>query len=159
MTKRHGELLISILIFAASLVMYQQAGKIDVGASMAKGGDFMPKVCATLMLIVGGIFLVANAVALSRTKADSSVEPEGGHLDYKKMFFNLLLLIVYAALLPPIGFLITTAAYIAVQMWLFSPKKKRQLVTSPIVGIISSVVIYYTFVSGFKLILPIGILG
>lgn len=165
MIKTYGNLLVSgsLVVFAAILTAAAQ--DIDVGAAMAKGGDFMPKICSALLLALGAMLFAADLVRLLRrggNAAESGGNPvaaEGRGLNYSRLFANLALIAVYFLLLIPVGFLVTTALYLAVQMYLFFDHGKRRMILCPAVGIAASAIIYYLFTYCFQLLLPYGILG
>lgn len=156
--RKYGELLINGAIFLLGVVLLHQAGQIQTGASMSKGLDFIPKICAGLLAILGALMLAGDIVKLRRpaaaTDGDAAVP-----VNYGMFFLNLAVLVVYVLLLQPVGFLITTAVYVAVQTYLFSPRTAKHLVFCPVAGIVTSVTVYFAFVSGFQLLLPSGILG
>ena len=52
-----------------------------------------------------------------------------------------------------------TSAYIFVQAWVITVKEERRPVKMAVIAVVSTVIIYLTFVKGFKLLLPAGILG
>lgn len=159
MNRKKAETIVSVLVFIVGLIIYLEAQKINVGAAMAKGGDFMPKVCAWLLMVAGGLLILTNIAGHFNRAPASDTEMIGTDINYKALFLNLFLLAGYTILLQPIGFILTTTCYVTLQMWLFCPKRKVHLIYCPLTGLISAVVIYYTFVSGFSLMLPAGILG
>lgn len=157
--KKYGELLINCAIFVFGAVLFHQAGQIQTGASMSKGLDFIPKICAGLLTVFGALMIAGDVAKLRHHEPAAESDDENAPVNYGMFFLNLAVLIVYVLLLQPVGFLITTAAYVTVQMYLFSPRTMKNTVLCPIVGIVTSVVVYFAFVSGFDLLLPSGILG
>ena len=157
--RKKGEVAVAACIAIVATVLFIAAQYIDTGAAMAKGGDFMPKVAARLLLGLGIVRLIQALRMKEADKKDAEAETGAGGMNYRALFVNIGLLGAYILLLEPVGFLITTAVYVAAQMYLYAPKEKRFRYLSPIVGIVSSSVIYYAFVYGFELLLPMGILG
>lgn len=155
---KYAETSINFFIFITGLVLFHESGNIQTGASMAKGLDLMPKLCAALLTVFGAIMLAKNIATWNRGKS-AEQNAEEPRENYRHFFLNLALLALYVALLQSIGFLITTAAYVAIQMYMFSPRQKKHLFLSPLVGVGTSIVVYFTFVNGFQLLLPSGILG
>jgi putative tricarboxylic transport membrane protein len=68
-------------------------------------------------------------------------------------------LVLYIALLPIIGFLITTVVYLFAQMYLLADKKERKIPLFLVTSVVTSVFVYFVFKSVFFLMLPAGILG
>lgn len=158
MIKTYGNLLVSCAILCIGAVLFVAAQYISVGAAMAKGGDFMPKICSAVFLALGAILFVSELIALRRPPPVSP-ETEAPSLNYRGLFLNILLIAIYFILLDSVGFLIMTAFYISAQTYLFSPRQRTHLIICPAVGIISSAIIYYLFTYSFQLLLPYGILG
>jgi putative tricarboxylic transport membrane protein len=61
--------------------------------------------------------------------------------------------------LPYLGFLIMTTVYLFFQMSIMCAREKRKPVMFVVISAIASVVVYFTFVKVFSLMLPAGILG
>jgi uncharacterized membrane protein len=164
MIKTYGTLLVSgsLVIFTAILSITAQY--IDVGAAMAKGGDFMPKICSTLLLALGVMLFVSDLYRCKRGKTDVSESGktparDGLVLNYSRLFANLALIALYFILMVPAGFLTATALYLTFQIYLFSDREKKRMILCPVIGITASAVIYYLFTYCFQLLLPYGILG
>jgi putative tricarboxylic transport membrane protein len=163
MIKTYGNLLLSgsLVVFAAILAVAAQY--IDVGAAMARGGDFMPKICSILLLTLGIMLFVSELMNCKRERTNAAAggpaAADGQRLNYSRLFANLALITAYFILLLPVGFLVATALYLAFQMYLFSERGKKHTILCPMVGIAVSSAIYYLFTYGFQLLLPRGILG
>lgn len=157
--RKKGEIIVAACIVAVAAVLFVAAQFINTGAAMARGGDFMPKIAATLLLILGIVRLI-QALRIKETEAEKKIEAESASgLNYRALFLSIVLLGAYILLLAPVGFLITTTVYVTAQMYLYAPGEKRFLYLCPIVGVVSSAIIYYAFVHGFELLLPAGIFG
>lgn len=158
---KYGEVAVSAVILAVGAVLFVAAQYIDTGAAMSKGGDFMPKVATTLLLVLAAAQFVSSMPQTRTQQPDdaSAAQSEENGQNYRAFYLNILLLVGYVLLMQPVGFLLSTAVYITLQMYLYAPKERKYLYLSPAVGIVSSVAIYYAFVSGFELLLPAGILG
>lgn len=157
--RKKGEIAVAACIVAAAALLFVAAQSIDTGAAMARGGDFMPRIAATLLLILGVIRLVQAIRMKESNEADQTEKADAEAIHYRALFMSIALLGAYILLLAPIGFLITTAVYVAAQMYLYAPGEKRFRYLCPLVGVVSSASIYYAFVYGFELLLPAGILG
>ena len=164
MTKAKKDLFsgIFLVLFAAALLIGSFTIKSKV--EMAVGPDFIPKIVSTLLLVLGAVitFQGYRAVRANKnTKQDEqSDENEKGKSEkWKSAIATMVLMVVYAAVISSVGFLISTAIYAFLQMLLLAPKEKRNPVKFLIISVISTVVIYLAFTKGFKLMLPAGILG
>ena len=153
-TRKLSELIISIVLFIAGAVLFISSQEIEVGAAMGQGGDFMPKLCSVLWLIISGLLTIFTVM----NKDDSGKEIT---ISLKGFFATLILLIAYVTFLKPIGFVITSILYMFVQMLLFVPaeyRTKKNYMFFLIISIIIPVAVNALFVNVFSLILPTGVL-
>ena len=70
-------------------------------------------------------------------------------------------LIGYAALMKPVGFIITSIIYVFLQILILTPIKKRSRKVMGIAAVMAvtfSTVLYYVFTKYFMVLLPPGIL-
>lgn len=153
-TKNFPELVVNMVIFIFGALLFISAQSIKVGAAMGQGGDFMPKLCSVLWLIISGLLVVTTVL----DKCPRGEEK--GNL--KGFFLTLILLFLYVLLLEPVGFVITSIVYMFIQMMLFVPKElinKKQLIVFAVVSVLLPVLVNLLFENVFYLILPAGILG
>ena len=72
------------------------------------------------------------------------------------------LLIFYAILMEPLGFVISSIIYVFFQIWVLTPINKRDLKMKLMAGGLSvffSIGLYYLFTKYFMVLLPAGILA
>ena len=74
----------------------------------------------------------------------------------RKVVFQFALFFVYLAILIPVGFLLSTAAFLMGLTSIYSPEK---WIRNLIFSVLFSVVVYAAFVYGLAVYLPVGILG
>ena len=120
------------------------------------GSGFFPAIVAILFMILGLVIFVGG-IKQARGP-DQKVEKDGKPRMWA-VFATFVLMAAYATFLPSIGFLISTALYLFIQMLLLVPNDRRNFLAFGIISIVTSVVVYYTFVEVFQLMLPAGILG
>jgi hypothetical protein len=160
------DLYASAFLMVVSIVMYIASNSIKKLTVSKIGADFAPKLVAIGMLILSIFYLIHSIKQLkvSRTKSETEVE-DGDTEEAKKKLSPLSvlatigLLFLYVGLLPYIGFLIATAVYLFLQMYLLAEKTERKIPMFVGISIVSSVFIYFIFKSVFYLMLPAGILG
>ncbi|WP_367568692.1 tripartite tricarboxylate transporter TctB family protein [Lacrimispora sp.] len=154
-TKNFSELVVNMVIFIFGALLFVSAQSIEVGAAMGQGGDFMPKLCSALWLLISGLLVVTTVL-------DKCPREEGEKGNLKGFFLTLILLFLYVLLLEPVGFVITSIVYMFIQMMLFVPKElvnKKQLIVFTVVSVLLPVLVNLLFENVFYLILPAGILG
>lgn len=74
----------------------------------------------------------------------------------RKVVFQFALFFVYLAILIPVGFLLSTAAFLMGLTSIYAPEK---WIRNLIFSVLFAVVVYAAFVYGLAVYLPVGILG
>ena len=74
----------------------------------------------------------------------------------RKVVFQFALFFVYLAILIPVGFLLSTVAFLMGLTSIYSPQK---WIRNLIFSVVFAVVVYAAFVYGLAVYLPVGILG
>lgn len=82
---------------------------------------------------------------------DAAEEPKS-----KQVVLQFALFFVYLGILIPVGFLLSTAAFLMTMTSIYAP---HRWVRNLIFSVLFSVVIYIAFVYGLAVYLPVGILG
>jgi hypothetical protein len=135
---------------------------IPRGAEMGVGADFMPKVLSVLLFLCGGLIMVQARVRASN-QAEAEKAPDLAESPQSENNRSLLLTLVYLALfiglLDKIGFIIMTFLYAFFQILLFAPREKRNYIRFGIIAAAWTILLYFIFVKGFRIMLPGGILG
>jgi hypothetical protein len=158
--KKYGDLIVSIFYIVLSIVLLVLARALPKSKVMSIGPDFMPTVVGILMLLLAVILLVQSINKLRKGGVDGEVlEPDTS--DYKRVLASLLLATVYVNILKPVGFLISTFAYLVLQIPVLAPddkRSKKDLITYFVISLVFTVIVYVLFRYGFKIILPPGLL-
>lgn len=153
-TKKISEVVLSMILLIAGIALWFASQKIEVGAAMGQGGDFMPKLCSTVWVLISALLLISNI-----TMKDEGEKTEG--INLKGFFATLILLFVYVFMLKPVGFVISSIVYMLIQMLLFVPavyRTKKNYILFVVLSVIVPVAVNALFVNVFSLILPTGIL-
>ncbi|MCW1248295.1 tripartite tricarboxylate transporter TctB family protein [Pseudomonas sp. SAICEU22] len=117
---------------------------------------FVPWVLAVSLCLLGALQLWMWR-KLPDKRAESAEKPEA--IDYPTVFKTLALVLLYTALMEPVGFLITTALYLYVQFIVLTPaEQKVKHLRYALIAVVSAVLIFYIFRHGFDLLLPVGLL-
>lgn len=153
-TKKISEVVLSMILLIAGIALWFASQNIEVGAAMGRGGDFMPKLCSTVWVLISALLLISNI-----TMKDEGEKTEG--INLKGFFATLILLFIYVFMLKPVGFVISSIVYMLIQMLLFVPavyRTKKNYILFVILSVIVPVAVNALFVNVFSLILPTGIL-
>ena len=154
-----------LLIFstAAIVLSFSITTFRGIGASPI-GSAFVPRLWAiclgllSLNLLVRGI---RDRIAFVKT---GKAEPLAFNLRafYKKHYRIILTffsIAAYTALISYVGFLLLSAIYLFAQIMILTPSGKRNYLLAGIVSIVTSVLLYFVFVSLLHLLLPRGLLA
>lgn len=165
MKKKYWDLASGSFLLLFSVILFIGAQRVKTLAVSSIGSGFFPSVVAVLLAITSMVIIIGGlAQARKPDAASGKVKAADGKAAEDKprvwgVIGTFALMAFYAILLPKLGFLITTTVYLFVQINILSPKESRKLFMFGIISVVTSVVIYYTFVKVFNLMLPAGILG
>ena len=178
MTAQRTDLITGGAIAVIGAVYYIATFSIQETANIVTPRTF-PAIVG-IALIVLGLFLAGQAVYRARKAALAEAGPGSGAVASagesaasdetaggpspeappepaaRKVVFQFALFFVYLAILIPVGFLLSTVAFLMGVTSIYSPQKWiRNLIFS--IGF--ALVVYVAFVYGLAVYLPVGILG
>jgi len=119
---------------------------------------FFPKIVIGILIVLGIIILLMNIV--SRVKSKKPLLDQDRRFfvkgyDKLKFFGSIALFILYIYCLKPLGFLYASILFIFLFNVLFcGTLRKKSLVISAAVSVISSVTVWYLFGIVFRITLP-----
>jgi putative tricarboxylic transport membrane protein len=151
-------LALASIVIAVYLIIYQY-NMPRSSVRQALGPSFVP-IAILIVLILTAIALFFKSVQAER-KADAAVsalaEPETKtSAKQKKIVIMILLgLVIYALILTPVGFIVSTIICINYQAQLL---EKGKWVRNLVVSVPLSFLVYYVFVYLLEITLPAGIL-
>lgn len=156
--KRKENFAIFAILTILDVIVFLNIRQIPSGGKLGVGADFMPKIVCILLALCAAGFLIQ---ALRSPKAEKA-QKKSGEIQKSSMIrfaAAMGLLLIYALLLQPVGFIIMTIVYIFFQSLLMVPEEKRSYKTSAILAVTAAIVIYFVFSRGLSMQLPEGILG
>ncbi|GHV34886.1 hypothetical protein FACS1894187_06430 [Synergistales bacterium] len=132
--------------------MFFQSRNISPIIAKEVGSGFVPKIVAAVFMSLSMLLLVLTLLKERKVAAAKTNE------DIKGGVLTILALIAYVFLFDGLGFLLSTALYLFVQITILSDAKNRRLPLFCVISVVTPTIIYFLFVKGFDLILPAGIL-
>jgi hypothetical protein len=156
--KKYGDIIVGIVYAVLGLALIIAARMLPKSQVMDIGPDFMPTVVGTLILVLS-IILLVQAVQELRKNPDKEVGKDES--DYKRVLLSLILALLYVFLLKPVGFIICTLVYLFCQIYVLAPdshRTKKDMIMYLIIDVVFTLIVYYLFRIGFKIVLPAGIL-
>jgi len=126
---------------------------------------FIPRFWGVCLLILS-LTLVARGLR-ERADARKSAEASAGGARSPGAFvrrnyeviLTFLSILVYTALLGPVGFIVMSALYIFFQALILTPKAKRNPKAAALIAVVAAVSIDFLFVRLLSVLLPKGIIG
>lgn len=162
MKKKYWDLASGIAFLVLSITVFIGAQHVKTLAVSSIGSGFFPSVVSVLLAITS-IAIIAGGIVQARKPDPSPASKARASTEEKPRVWGVIgtfaLMAGYALLISKLGFLITTTLYLFVQMNILSPKQSRRQLMFAIIAVLAAVIIYYTFVKVFNLMLPAGILG
>ena len=156
--KKYGDLIVSVVYTILSIVILVLANLLPKSKVMSIGPDFMPMVIGILTLVLSMILMIQSIGQLKKGDAGAEKKEE---CDYKRVLASLILATIYVNILMPVGFIISTMVYLVLQITVLAPNDKRMMkdiLKYLIITVVFTLVVYFLFRYGFKIILPQGLL-
>ncbi|WP_252316070.1 tripartite tricarboxylate transporter TctB family protein [Sinobaca sp. H24] len=175
---RVKDLIAAVALLIFSIVMYIGTNNLQMLTNSQIGSDFAPRLIAIGLFILSAILLVQ--VLMDFVKASKKYKPEeveelveqkkieevgeeGAKIPDKTRYINasltMILIAAYVFIMPIVGFLLGTIAYLMAQFCLLGDRKYWNIPLFIGLAIVVPIIIYYTFRVGFELRLPAGWLG
>ena len=157
--KKYGDIVVGVFFMALSVVMMVMAQMLPKSKVMDIGPDFMPMVISGITFVLAAILTLLNMKNMKMRFAEIEAS-EIDSCDYKRVLLSALLVLIYVFILQPIGFIVSTLVYLPLQMLVLAPddqRGKKQIIQLVIIDVIFTVVVFFLFRYGFKIILPAGI--
>jgi putative tricarboxylic transport membrane protein len=154
-----GLIVLGLFLAGQAIVRHRRDTLAEAGPGSAGSAP------ATAHAVGDGEGAAASAGGSSLESADRSSGPEGAggivleappEPKVRKVVFQFALFFVYLAILIPVGFLLSTAAFLMGLTSIYVPEK---WIRNLIFSVLFSVVVYAAFVYGLAVYLPVGILG
>lgn len=159
--KKFGDLIVSIFYLALGIALIIGGKALPASQVMEIGPDFMPIVVGAICTGLSIILLIMSVGKLRKgEEAKEEDVPEGEVTDYKRVIESLILALAYVNVLKPVGFIISTLAYLLLQIIVLSPDDKRKpkdILLILVIDVVFTFVVYFLFRYAFKIVLPAGI--
>lgn len=155
--KKFGDLITGVFFLVLAVVMFVMASQLPPSLMGGLGSDFMPKVLSVGTAILA-LFQIRSGIVKMRSYTAQDA-PEEYPPEYARVLATIASFIAYVCLMKPVGFLLTSAVYLFVQMLILAPKEKRNYLLFAVISVVFSVVVYFVFRNALNVMLPAGILG
>ena len=150
--------------FSAFYLMQTSGIKIFGGATAGVTAQTIPRLWGGALLALSLVLILRSILTMRKSKAEETAEKKGilaALKERREVVFTFVLLILYAALMKPVGFIIMSILYVYLQVWVLTPPEKRTKRMHTIAGVLAvffSVSLYFVFTKYLMVMLPPGIL-
>ncbi|MBR1918037.1 MAG: tripartite tricarboxylate transporter TctB family protein [Spirochaetales bacterium] len=140
-----------------SVIGFYSTNKFNVSSISSYGNPAtVPRIILILLFIMSALTMVG---AIRKENGDGENREERSLEQKLPEYLTFVLLVVYVFTVKPIGYVISTAIYLLLQMYVLSCFEKRRLWLFALIAIMVSPLLYYIFRAFFDVLLPAGILG
>lgn len=146
-------LIVSAFYFKGSFIRTSQL------MTAQHGPEFLPRIYSAVLAGLSIILIAGNIRDVKKNKAEENPQTENGSLF--RVLATVLLVLVYIMFMKRIGFLVSSAVYMILQLCLaaFPGTTKRDYAKFVLFGIVAACVLSYLFIRLFSLALPRGMAG
>lgn len=155
MTNKVRDVILSVIMLAFGLMMVIVARTIPHMIQSDVGSGYVPTFIGACILVVGAAKLILTLVKSSPTANKKVVFDQ----DALGGFGTIGLMVIYMLIFDKIGFIISSALYLFVQMLLLSDETNRKPVLFAIVAVVLPVAVDALFVYAIHMPLPRGLFG
>ena len=157
--KKYGDIVVGVFFMALSAMLMIMAQMLPKSKVMDIGPDFMPMAIGSVTFVLAAILTVLSIKNFKmHGKELEHAEPED--CDYKRVISSIILVLIYVFVLQPVGFILSTLAYLMLQMAVLSPNEERDakhMIRLLVINVVFTLVVFFLFRYGFKIVLPAGI--
>lgn len=153
MTNKKRDIGCSVLFLAFGIFMFTQAMPIVPIMGKDLGSGFVPKIISGAIIAISCLKLVLTVMSKGEEKKVENDEDMMGGL------LTVAALLIYSSIFKSVGFILSTALYLFVQITILSDENNRNLPLFAVISVVAPVAIYALFVYIIKMPLPAGLFG
>ncbi|PKL24613.1 MAG: tripartite tricarboxylate transporter TctB family protein [Spirochaetae bacterium HGW-Spirochaetae-3] len=152
MDNRWRDIICAVLFIAFGVFMFVVSTGIDPIVANDVGSGFVPRIIAGAIVALAVVLLVLSVLKKRVARTEKADE------DLKGGVFTVLALAAYVFLFDRLGFLVSTALYLFVQMTILSNRENRKFKLFAVLALVVPALIYLIFTNLFDMALPAGII-
>jgi len=159
--KRDELVFIGLLFAFFAFMLFNSTGLQEVRRFGEMGSGFWPILVLALALLLSGLLLGSSLYRYRKEKGPRPPAPdapgEGGEerrARRKKFALTVIFLLLYVLILPFLGFLPSTVAYVFAFIWALGERRRAVLAFSPI---LVTAIVLLVFVKFLSIPLPKGV--
>jgi putative tricarboxylic transport membrane protein len=150
-------------IFAAAILAFGLLvlfGTLQISGRQGfspEGPRFFPLIVAVGLLIFGALFLISTTLRRDRYLGEKAAAV-GTATHWPTTGLVVAILIVYALLLDPLGYIVATALLFPAEAYVLGSRERRSLLRNFAIGVVLGTVVYFSFTELLGVRLPDGLL-
>ena len=149
----NAEIVIALLVSLVAVAAIVGSRKFPgTGLSTDIGSARFPLIHSIALLILSAILIVQNLLKTKESPATSS-DSAAPRPNYLKALSGVLASVFCLGAMPYVGYAPVTALYLSFLMWLLGMRHKA---LNPLLAIVITGVLYFTFSSALNVPLPVG---
>lgn len=162
MLPRNHDRGLSFFFILTGVIIFVLSFTVKTRTVLTIGPGFMPRVISLIILALGAILLFQTYARkeddTSSTESEQTKKPfEFGREAKIVLGCTILLLVLYVGLIEILGFPLTTAGYLAIQLFLLAENRTfKMLMIFTVSSILGSAIITLLFTKVLGLYLPLG---
>jgi hypothetical protein len=161
--ERYKDLISGAALILLGIYIALESGNIKGHAqSNIVNAQLIPRIIGITLIVISGITFIKALVKLLLYRKTERNTPAKQRDDRITLGCTAALLILYALMFRPLGFIVSSMIYLFLQVLVLTPGEKRTRRVLPIaaaVSVIVTVLVYIGFRYGLEILLPVGILG
>ena len=155
MTNKTRDIICSIIVlaFGAAMIYYvkdvRRVIRTDVGSA------FVPTLIGWCIVVTGAcklLYSIFTGLKEESKKIELDQDMFGG-------IGTIILMVLYMIAFQPVGFVVSSALYLFIQMLLFSEKSNRKIILFAVIAVLLPLAVDALFVYVIKMPLPVGVFG
>jgi len=133
---------------------FQISGREGLSPS---GPRFFPLVVAVGLLVFGTLFLISTTLRQDRYLGEKAAAEEAA-TDWPTTGLVAAILVVYAFLLDPLGYIVATALLFPAAAYVLGSRGRSKVLRNLTIGVVLGVVVFFSFTELLGVRLPDGLL-
>lgn len=160
--KKYRDIILGVLMLAFSGFYLNVANGIKTRPKLTPAyasAQIVPKLLGVLLAILAVLCIIEGVYKMKKfgtTMTGAKKGEEKG--DAFAVIATFALMIIYALVLPTVGFCLSTMVYLFLQISLLAPAKKRNLKLFAIVSVCFTMFVFVAFRIGLQMLLPRGVI-
>lgn len=155
MTNKTRDIICSIIVLAFGATMIYFVKDVRRVIRTDVGSAFVPTLIGWCIVVTGACKLLYSIFTGLKEENKKIVFDQ----DFLGGIGTIILVVLYMLAFQPVGFVVSSAVYLFLQMLLFSEKSNRKILLFAVIAVVLPLAVDALFVYVIKMPLPVGVFG